>query len=387
MIHVKNHYKLKITINGIEFTDQWLAAIQDLSIIEQAGVALPILELNFETDDSVLIRKLGENTEVQITWESDGEWSTGYVLDCTFIIINPQVMPRGSHGWKVHLVGIHKFHTTYINSLLKINLETLTSLEEMASLVAPYGKFKTNIPDLKMSRDPMLWISNGTTVGKHLKDVWLHSQSIVPNSVTLLSPALDGFRIYDLEEILKYPPQHKITNFGGRSLGTIGYDPGYSITTNSALLNTLGAKGIKNNIYDLDSGDLATTSANPKPKLKMVATPQLHQNQKCSPQYNPTNFLNRNVHPNWHSVYTHNVNHLLFLSTVKVSFTFDDCIRDIHPLDSCLFLENDLPEGQKQSTEQNSGIYIVTKVSRRLIGNRIATLVEMCRESQKLLPP
>ena len=37
-----------------------------------------------------------------------------------------------------------------------------------------------------------------------------------------------------------------------------------------------------------------------------------------------------------------------------------------------------------QSTEQNSGLYIVTKVSRRLVNNTIRTLVEMCRESAVL---
>ena len=73
---------------------------------------------------------------------------------------------------------------------------------------------------------------------------------------------------------------------------------------------------------------------------------------------------------------------------MKTTILFSDCIKGIHPLDTVMFFERTLddenPNLTMQSTEQNSGLYIVTKVSRRLVNNTIRTLVEMCRESSVL---
>ena len=48
MIIVKDYYKLLLTIAGQEFADANDIKIIDLSIIEEAGIRLPTMELIFD---------------------------------------------------------------------------------------------------------------------------------------------------------------------------------------------------------------------------------------------------------------------------------------------------------------------------------------------------
>ena len=64
MIIVKDYYKLLLTIAGQEFADANDIKIIDLSIIEEAGIRLPTMELIFDCVKQDIIALLHEGSEL-----------------------------------------------------------------------------------------------------------------------------------------------------------------------------------------------------------------------------------------------------------------------------------------------------------------------------------
>ena len=383
MLVAKDYYKLLLTIADTEFADAQDVQIIDLSIIEEAGVRLPTMELIFDCISQDIIALLHEGSELKISLSKDGAYSSGYTLEQSFFLLSPQITYAGYSMWRVKLVGIQKTHPKWLSPIhgVQPKQNSKKTLQEKAIV---YGKV-----DLKCKADPkddMSWVAHGQTLGQFIQDVWLHSD--LRPSVMMCSPTLEGFRIYNLDEILKEKPKW-VANYQGdpTPLGIV-YEPSYSIVTNTALVNTLGVKGMERNVYDADSGKLNKTTTKRANKTVQTKTDNVSKEHKNN--YMPTTFRSRNVHKGWYEAYDYNTLELKYMGTVKATIMFSDCLKNIHPLDTVMFFERSLSDGTAQkleSTEQNSGIYIVTKVSRRLVNNTIRTLVEMCRESSVLKDP
>lgn len=379
MIIVKDYYKLLLTIAGQEFADANDIKIIDLSIIEEAGLRLPTMELVFDCIKQDIIALLHEGSELKISLETDGDYNSGYTLEETFFLLNPSISYNGHNMWRVRLVGIHKCHPQWIKPQHGIQTQPLNSKEMLTDKASVFGKV-----DLMWSKDPsdtMNWIANGQTLCQYIQDIWLHAD-LMPSTL-LCAATHDGFRMYDMDTLVKSDPRWEANYQGTPVPSKIIYEPMYEVETRTALVNTLGAKGIERNIYNTDKGEI--TKETHDRSLKLVQTPRDNVSDQQAKNYNPTIFQSRNVHSNWSKCYDHNTLFLKYLSTMKTTILFSDCIKGIHPLDTVMFFERALDNtNAMQSTEQNSGLYIVTKVSRRLVNNTIRTLVEMCRESSVL---
>ena len=382
MIIVKDYYKLLLTIEGKEIADAIDIKIVDLSIIEEAGVRLPTMELIFECIKQDIIALLHEGSELKISLETDGEYNSGYTLEETFFLLSPSISYNGHNMWRVRLVGIHKCHPQWIKPVHGIQKPPLNSKKMLLDKLSVFGKIDVLWP--KDPPDDMNWIANGQTLCQYIQDIWLHA-NLMPSAL-LCAPTHAGFRLYDMDTLISLPPRWEANYQGVPIPSKIIYEPMYEVETRTALVNTLGAKGMERNIYNADKGELTKETHNRA--LKLVQTPRDNVSDKQAKNYNPTVFQSRNVHSNWAKCYDHNTLFLKYLSTMKTTILFSDCIKDIHPLDTVMFFERTLdredPSLILQSTEQNSGLYIVTKVSRRLVNNTIRTLVEMCRESSVL---
>lgn len=380
MIIVKDYYKLLLTIAGQEFADANDIKIIDLSIIEEAGIRLPTMELIFDCVKQDIIALLHEGSELKVSLETDGEYNSGYTLEETFFLLNPSISYNGHNMWRVRLVGIHKCHPQWIKPQHGIQIPPLNSKKMLISKVGVFGGV-----DLMWPGDPpdtMHWIANGQTLCQYIQDIWLHAD-LMPSAL-LCAATHAGFRMYDMDILVKSGPRWEANYQGVPNPSKIIYEPLYEVETRTAMVNTLGAKGMDRNIYHTDKGKLAKETHDRS--LKLVQTPRDNVSGQQPKNYNPTVFQSRNVHSNWGKCYDHNTLFLKYLSTMKTTILFSDCIKAIHPLDTVMFFERVLDDhGQiLQSTEQNSGLYIVTKVSRRLVNNTIRTLVEMCRESAVL---
>lgn len=380
MIIVKDYYKLLLTISGQEFADANDIKIIDLSIIEEAGLRLPTMELVFDCVKQDIIALLHEGSELKVSLETDGEYNSGYTLEETFFLLNPSISYNGHNMWRVRLIGLRSCHPAWIKPVHGIQIPPLNSKKMLAGKAGAYGGIDLLWP--KEPPDTMHWIANGQTLCQYIQDIWMHS-NLMP-SVLLCAATLAGFRMYDLDTLISMPPRWEANYQGVPTPSKIIYEPMYEVYTNTAMVNTLGAKGMDRNIYHMDKGKLAKETH--KRKLKMVQTPRDNVSGQHSNNYNPTYFQSRNVHSEWGKCYDYNSLFLKYLSTMKTTILFSDCIKAIHPLDTVMFFERvlDDPNHTMQSTEQNSGIYIVTKVSRRLVNNTIRTLVEMSRESSVL---
>lgn len=87
-----------------------------------------------------------------------------------------------------------------------------------------------------------------------------------------------------------------------------------------------------------------------------------------------------NVHVNYNKSYYYNLTNVLSLSRVEAHLSFENKYFPIKPLDKVMVMEADIHR-ENTSSEQQSGIYYVTFVSRTIQLKQLITTIKISRES------
>lgn len=366
MLRISGQLIVNITLDDQHVVEQ-LDDLIDLSIIEQSGTDLPIIEIIFKTGRSSTLTRLNEGAWLNVT-VSDND---SKLLDSTFIPQHPSISRSGANKWAIRLTGIDSSIIGWSRSNVTISPQC-SGVERIREIAGSCGM---TVEGISKSLDKQNWIQNGQTSKQHVDDVWPHID--LDQSFPLLACTLEGIRIKDAEVLIRSEPSWEFTN-GQSGQKTINYDPDYDFEIMGGFFNSVGGRGLHSNILNVENGQYSNSQGTPN--SMMALTTELNMGRDFKPIGLPNKNQTRNVHENYWKSWTHNLTNLALYSTNRITVTWPAKYRPIHPLDLVMFREQDIQD-RDQSVEMFSGLYIVTKVSRRVANGQFKTLVQMVRES------
>jgi len=360
MISVDQQYALQAQIQGRDFLN--ITSLQQLVLVEQAGTDLPTFSLSFTTTDNSLRTLINERNPLAISLGRD----QNEMVDSEFRMLRTNFAKSGKDSWLITVSGIKSSLTHWSKPVTSIS-DKQSGIERLLSLVPNPNS------NISSSEDSQHWIQTGIPNKQHVDDIWLHCD--LPNSFPLLAATLIDFRVMDASTLISGTPDWVF----GTGSGDIYFDPEYSIQQQSGFLNSVGARGSSRTLYDPDTGDHTTVTS--EPLSLMAMTEQVNASADFAPLNLPTATQSRNVHPRYWETFAHNHTQIALYSSTKVTLTLSGGYIPIHPLDLVMFKEQAIGNLHGESDEVISGLYIVSKVARTLVANRIITLVDIVRES------
>ena len=347
-----------------------IANLSDVTFVERAGTDLPIIDIQFLSNEEGL-RRLNENVQLDITIGVD-ESPRNNVLESNFILQRPVISYAGENIWSISAKGIDSNLVNWSKSNVEISKKQ-SGVERILDVVK---SFRVN-SNVSKSNDSQNWIQYGQPNKLHVDDIWMHVD--LPNSFLMLAACLDEFRVYDMLTLIKSEPSWYFVETNARASNHIVIDSDYTIENQSGFLNAIGARGQNQPQYDLDNGVSDLLSNDPESLLAI--TDKLNVNENFSKVHNERKVLNRNVHPNYWKSFIHNYTQMILYSNVRITLSWSGPYYPVKPLDLVMFKESSMYGNQVQSTELYSGLYIVSKVSRRLNKNVFSTTVQLVREN------
>lgn len=369
MITVEGQYALNMTVGDREFLKS--EDIEYIDIIERAGTDMPVFQASFLTNDHEVIQLLSERQLVKISLGSNSQ----DMLDYTFTILQPRIDRRGKGKWKVHIEGLSSgmkaWHTPAVSiSPAKSGVERIMEVAKQC-----FGQADSNI---EKSQDSQKWIQHGIPTKTHVSDIWMHCN--LPGSFPLLAVTMDGFRLRDAKTLIKSEPKWIFSN-GESGENVYPFDGDYQISSSSGMMNSLAGRGITQGIHMLHTGQFSYYKSEPMSIMSMTGNINVDEDM---PLNNPQPAIQtRNHHETYWQTYAHNVTQFCLYSSYTVKIGWRNKYIPVRPLDLVMFKDDDVVN-TKQSVEEYSGLYIVSKVSRRLAGRTFATRVSLVRESFKV---
>jgi len=369
MIKVEGGYFFKSKFGDL--TDFFnIENLTDVTFVEKAGTDLPVIEISFSSNGEGL-RRLNENVKLSITIGVD-ETPQNDVLDSEFILQRPVIKYTGEGVWSVVAKGIDSNLVNWSKSNVGISKKQ-SGVERILDVVNQF-RVQSNV---SKSNDSQHWIQYGQPNKLHVEDVWMHVD--LPNSFLMLAACLDEFRVYDMLTLIDGEPSWYFVELNPRASNHIVIDSDYTIENQSGFLNAVGARGQNQPQYNLDEGvsDLLSNA----PESLLAITDKLNINEQFSKVHNERKVLSRNVHTNYWRSFIHNYTQMVLYSNVRITVSWSGAYYPVKPLDLVMFKETSKDDNIVQSTDLYSGLYIVSKVSRRLNKNVFSTTVQMVREN------
>ncbi len=370
MISLKDQYYIIFSLGDVEdFVKE--SELNEFTIIEEAGSALPTFLLEFNTDDDRILPRLNESTSLRLVFGKDVDSS----FDVPLYVSTMRQINNGDGAITVSVKGLLD-KTAYL-SLPVLNI-TAKQSGVAAAMSAASNNFKVD-SNVATSIDSQSWIQANSTDKNFISNALLHANggsSFFASAITI-----DGkFRIRDVKK-------HILTSFGlnydwrfttkPALSNDILYDGAPAVTSKNGFLNTIAGYGKE--VYEqvLESG--IVNKLLEKPSQIMALTRDLAIKSSLDKKFGGTAMLNDNVHSKYWSCYWHNLSNLIILGNLSIVVTIDKEFRSIHPLDTVML---DIPSTDSKSTSEHlSGMYYVSKVSRTLSMGRFSTTVGLCRES------
>jgi len=369
MIKVDGGYFLKSKFGDLDdFFD--IANLSDVTFVEKAGTDLPVIEIQFSSNEFGL-RRINENVELDITIGVD-ENPRNDILESKFILQRPIISHSGDSLWSVVAKGIDANLVKWSKSKVEVSSKQ-SGVERILDMIKP---FRVNA-NVSKSNDSQHWIQYGQPNKLHVEDVWMHVD--LPNSFLLLAACLDEFRVYDLLTLIRREPSWYFVETNSSAYNHIVIDSDYTIENQSGFFNAIGARGQEQPVYELDTGNSDLLSNDPESLLAI--TDKLNVNENFSKVHNERKVLIRNVHPNYWKSFIHNYTQMVLYSNVRVTVSWSGPYYPVKPLDLVMFKETSKDGNLIQSTDLYSGLYIVSKVARRLNKNVFSTTVQLVREN------
>jgi hypothetical protein len=107
---------------------------------------------------------------------------------------------------------------------------------------------------------------------------------------------------------------------------------------------------------------------------------ELDKATSITERYGGTQILSDNVHENYWNAYNHNLIQLANLSKIDCLLSFTDEYYEIKPLDLIMFNDK-ATEETSAAGEYTSGLYLCSKVVRKIESDRLLTTVMLNREA------
>ncbi len=346
----------------------------DLNFIESAGTNIPTAALAFKTSNEKILRRINEGNKIKLSVGPNQN-----DLEDLFLILQKPILNRyGSETWFITGEAVKASLPMWAKSNVEIS-EKLSAVERMQEIVT-----RTDTIDEwgspEKSQDQQHWIQYGCPDKKHLDDIWLHAD-LGETSFPLVANTWAGFRFYDAYTHFHTMPKWTLASQNDEGdPKVITIDEEFGVEQRAGFMNSIGARGIEQNQYNLNTGELDLITSDPQ--VLLAVTEKANISDEFQKIRNPNQILSRNTHPKYWQSFIHNFTQLTLYSSCKVQIVWKGLYYPIRPLDLVFLKERDInPKSTQQSALIHSGLYIVSKVARRATANSFATKVHLVRES------
>lgn len=373
MIGVSDQYLFSFNLGGKKdfITED---SLESFITIERAGFSLPEFELEFNTDDESILPMLNEGTPLGVQYGATRDNMT----DVKLSISNFPIIKEGKTK-RTYVLSGFCHDISYINEPRNQITGMMSGVEAgikaASKYFKPYGNATTGM-------DRQRWIQARQTDAHFIKECVLHSMA---KNNSFFGVAITTGRelvIKDIKESLRQK------NYDWRFIeGVIKdakdvlYDPNFVIESKAGVISSLMGYGREKIVYDIENGSSKTVLEKSKPILSLSR--DLAMSKEIQKRNASLGIINENVHSNYHEAFQRNITNLLTLSSVAVTASLTgNKFVPIRPLDIIMFKDKSTEgNGDNQTSEYHSGLYLASVVSKELKQRRYTTTVEMCRES------
>lgn len=374
MITVSGQYILKFKVGEYEdFLNEY--DLQQFTLVEEAGNVLPAFEIVFTLGVKEILSYLNEGNILEVAFGvTDLD-----MINVRLMILHRQIGRVGEGLYAVKLTGLY-YTLAYLNESRVQITSAMSGVEAVQAAVARHFK-KTDF-NITKSQDSQKWIQANESDKSFVNKTWMHS--FVANSFLCVGITSEGvFRLIDFKKAASGGLDSYAWKFVGRDsdpkeLREITYDGDYIFESETGFMNYWQGYGREQALLNLDTGATSTISPTLAPILAQVK--YLDRYAEAGSRAAEMGLLGENVHANYHKAFLQNLTNLALFSCTKVELSYSNVFKRTSVLDMVLLLEPDIGNPQ-QSSEQPSGKYIITRVSRTISNKVLTTWVRLNREA------
>jgi hypothetical protein len=367
-IGVVGAYLFKFSLNNNnDFIDE--PDLISFSIHEQAGNLLPTFELNFLTDDETIFPLLNEGNDLQVSFGS------GYndLVTIPLATSKVQSVPSGSAKRQITVMGLY----SAIPYITNPNMQITNVQSGISTIIQIAGKSFNVQSNIQSSTDSQSWIQHTQSDKSFIDDIWLHCN--LPNSFPALGISSQGnFILKDIKTDLKNPYRYRFTQIVKNS-NDIYFDGDPVLTSNTGFINSWVGYGREKIIQNVDKGTDSTEQVIPKPV--MALTSQLAKAAGINSVFDGIGIQNSNIDTNYWNSYLNNLTYLGMFGALDVTVSFQNKFIPIQILDQINFKDQKIDQQYPTTSDYNTGIYYVSKISRNVGNKAFNTVVSFSRES------
>lgn len=376
MIGIEGQFVIGVTL-GSRSDFLSLGDLQEFTIIEDAGGVLPTYLLSFKIFDDSLLAELNAGNQVKVSFGQ----SRDNVTNITLSIFSHQIQPQGANCKLVTITGLlHK--PDYLTTAKLVNYSEKKSTVEVIKEVA--SRNFTVVSNINKSSNPHLNIQPNITDKEFLNKIWLHTD--LGDSFPVVGINIRGeFMVHDFKLLVRAGHKWKI----GTDADCIGIAPDYVSSSNAGFVNTQYAR--KSNTLSMDINSISSLLGSVSPLMILskymnvgkvptipnvtgLKIPSLPGVKNSMPS-----FINENVPSTYAESVLNNTQRLASFSSNKILVTLmPNQYIPVSILDIVMFKQPHL--GRAEAAEQESGLYIVTKVARTIENSMLLTTLQLNRE-------
>jgi len=383
MLGVANQYQVKFNIKNPEtgeVVEDFLTHDEFLkfTVIEEAGNILPQFEQMFTISDSSIIDFLNEGNVLEYTYGKTQEEEQEDFSTTSFRILKKTISKLGAGRYQIYLNGLYDA-LPYISDCA---IEVFSSRSGIETIEEVVSKFFLRDFGVHYSSDAQTWLQHNISHKKFINNVWMHSY--LKDSFVALGIASDGTFI--LKDLMRDINNHTRSGtkpdwrFKIKPTEDIDvlYDADYAFDVSSGFLNSwLGyenSKSIRTIETAVDNKNILTL----RPVLSL--SNNLDRDNQENNVVDQFGLLNDNVHGNYWKAYYQNLSNLAILGVVQglISYT-DRMLPKMRVLDLVYFSDSQT-DNPDFISEEFSGLYYITKLSRVITNMGICTTVILNRE-------
>jgi hypothetical protein len=373
-IAIEGNFNLSLSIGEFEdFINP--TEIVYFAITEPCGNILPYFELTFKSGISKLSSLLNTGQDMLCQFGRDRNSLINITLE-------PKKYSRTREATSEYLYQVKGFISQgkYLsNSEINI-IPNSSSIQAASSIINRYFKINTNIDT--PTNDVQTWINPNRSHRRFVSDILM--RTFIPNSfISFAIMANNTFIIKDMKKelnIKKVTPDWYIGGTGKNidQNKVLDIKGDYIFFNDTGITTDITAYDQLTQVFNVDSGDdfeIARSSTN-----VLSLSQNIPKDNSIKSKFIGSELQNRNVHTNYQLAYNNNFIGNVSLSASKLSVVINQGYKNIKPLDIVSFKEPDT-ENVQQSNEYTSGLYVVSKVQKKIVDLRCVIVLELCRES------
>ena len=381
MLKVEGLFQINLVIEGLDDLETSSLNLKSLELIEVAGVGLPALQGQIVINNPRVRSLFHEGNKVTISY-SIGNDDSDDTIDTRFMLTRVTTT-RSNHDYNINFAGVYSA-PSYLVSHKQRAFANMSAVEAILAVARDHFGAEYIDANIKKSEDRMTWLQAATTDKKFVANTWMHAD--LPDSFPMIAITTAGyFRLRDLKTVIKEEGRTPTWEFYQRAdemapddSSKIWFHGDYVIDNNSGFMNYWLGYGNELDVRDQDLGEYETVLEHSEPQLaKATAFPRHSElsGRKGIPRY-----VNDNMYPRYWHAYQQNTTQLGLYSAVTVTLHYDGRLhKEMRVLDLVYFAEVDSTGNQIDNPY--TGLYIISKLSRRFSQHKVVTTVELSRET------